>query len=289
MSEIKRVEDIGEIEQAGQIERLKVKVGVEVKEGSFLHIGGSPTPLWEKKAPVFMIGDQPAIPASSFKGAFRNSTENYIITHKEELKKIFRVDDARYLKPCIPASKPTAAERSLLDVYKEKNCEIRMDEENIDVPKEGICPICYLFGANGIMGFLRVPNFLPLTKGLNRLEQTQIGIDRKTKTQRHGAIVHGDQVLPGTKFEGELEIVLKDGNFVFGRPRKIGEKNKEIILDTWLKNTETEELNDVRVKLINNLIQKPLEQIEVLGGQKSKGAGKIAVKVEKGTVHGYSG
>jgi CRISPR/Cas system CSM-associated protein Csm3 (group 7 of RAMP superfamily) len=259
---------------------LKVRVAVEVKEGSFLHIGGSPTPLWEKKAPVFMIGDQPAIPASSFKGAFRNSVENYIIRHKEELRTIFKVDDTKYLKPCIPASGPTAAERSLLDVYKEKNCEIRVEEKEIKVPDEGICPVCYLFGANGIMGFLRIPNFLPVTKGLNRLEQTQIGIDRKTKTQRHGAIVHGDQVLPGTKFEGELEIVLNDGNFVFGRPRTMGEGDKLTILDEWLKNTETEDLDEVRVRIINNLILKPLEQIDRLGGQKSKGAGKITVEVE---------
>jgi CRISPR/Cas system CSM-associated protein Csm3 (group 7 of RAMP superfamily) len=281
MNEIEKMEDIGEIEQVGQIEKLKVKVEVEVREGSFLHIGGSPTPLWEKKASVFMIGDQPAIPASSFKGAFRNSVENHIIKHKEELKEIFGVEDAKYLKPCIPASRPTAAEKSLLDVYKEKNCEITVDEKEINIPR-GICPVCYLFGANGIMGFLRVPNFLPVTKGVNRLEQTQIGIDRRTRTQRYGAIVHGDQVLPGTRFEGELEILLNDGNFEFGRPRKMRERDKETILDEWLKNTETEDLDEVRVKIINNLILKPLEQIDRLGGQKSKGAGRIKITDSRG-------
>ena len=281
MNKFETLADIGTTEQIGRIKRLNVDIVVKVGDGSFLHIGGSPTPLTDKKAPIFMIGDQPAIPASSFKGAFRNKVEAYLIEHQDELKTIFRVEDAKCLMPCIPASKPTAAEKSFLTnkaVYREKNCEVKVDEKRIKVPDSGICPVCYLFGANGLMGFLRIPNFLPITKGLIKLEQTQIGIDRKTGTARHGAIVRGDQVLPGTKFVGKLEILLNDGNFEFGVPRKMGENNKPV-LDTWLNNTETEDLNEIQIKIIDNLILRPLKELDRLGGQKSKGAGKVEITV----------
>lgn len=282
MDKFETLADIGTTEQIGKIKRLNVDIVVKVGGGSFLHIGGSPTPLTDKKSPIFMIGDQPAIPASSFKGAFRNKVEAYLIEHQDELKTIFRVEDAKCLMPCIPASKPTAAEKSFLTnkaVYREKNCEVKVDEKKIKVPDSGICPVCYLFGANGLMGFLRIPNFLPITKGLIKLEQTQIGIDRKTGTARHGAIVRGDQVLPGTKFVGKLEILLNDGNFEFGVPRKMGENNKPV-LDTWLNNTETEDLNEIQIKIIDNLILRPLKELDRLGGQKSKGAGKVEITVE---------
>jgi len=281
MDKFETLADIGTTEQIGKIKRLNVDIVVKVGGGSFLHIGGSPTPLADKKAPIFMIGDQPAIPASSFKGAFRNKVEAYLIEHQDEIKTLFRVEDAKCLMPCIPASKPTAAEKSFLTnkaVYREKNCEVEVDEKRIKVPDSGICPVCYLFGANGLMGFLRIPNFLPITKGLSKLEQTQIGIDRKTGTFRHGAIVRGDQVLPGTKFVGKLEILLNDGNFEFGVPRKMGENNKPV-LDTWLNNTETEDLNEIQIKIIDNLILRPLKELDRLGGQKSKGAGKVEITV----------
>ena len=307
MSEIKEMKRIDKerIERIGIEERLKIGVNVEVEKESFLHIGGSPSPLTGKKAPIFMINEVPAIPATSFKGALRHATELYIRTHLNELKRFFGLEDESLLIPCLPASERmvTVAEKSLEDfekppktsgsttkVYKEesvtrsksksslenyrkKNCEIKFEREELQVLGEGICPVCYLFGANGIMGFLRFYNLLAVTPGLNRMEQTNIRIDRKLNTAAHGAIVSGDQVLPGTKFEGEMEIILRNENFEFGRPRKIGEK----IIDKWLEKVEGKDLEEARLKIINNLFLKPLSNVDRLGGQKSRGGGKVKI------------
>jgi CRISPR/Cas system CSM-associated protein Csm3 (group 7 of RAMP superfamily) len=276
MSEVKEMERIDEkkIVRVGVEERLKINAIVEVEKGSFLHIGGSPSPLTGKKAPIFMIKEVPAIPATSFKGALRYATEVYIRTHLEELKGVFELEEERFLIPCLPASNPTAAERGLGN-YRGKNCEIKFEREELQVPEGGICPVCYLFGANGMMGFLRVFNFLTVTPGLNRMEQTNIRIDRKINTAAHGAIVSGDQVLPGTNFEGEIEIILRNENFEFGRPRKIGEK----IIDRWLEKVEGKDLEEARLEIINNLVLKPLSNVDRLGGQKSRGGGKVKITV----------
>ncbi|NMC59723.1 MAG: hypothetical protein GYA51_10125 [Candidatus Methanofastidiosa archaeon] len=272
MNEIRDIKE--NIEKIGLEERYKININVKVNEGSFLHIGGNPSPLTGKKAPIFMINEVPAIPATSFKGALRYATELHIKTHLDELMKIFELDNEKFLKPCLPSSKPSNAEKTIKN-YRNENCQIKFERENLKIPDDGICPVCYLFGANGIMGFLRFYNLLATSPGLNKMEQTNIRIDRKLNTAASGAIVSGDQVLPGTQFEGELEIILKDENYEFGKSRRIEDK----FIDKWLNNVENEDLEELRLKIINNLILKPLSNIDRLGGQKSRGGGKVKIKV----------
>lgn len=269
MNKIESLEE-AKIESIGIEKRYCFNININVEKGSFLHIGGSPNPLTGKKAPIFMINEIPAIPATSFKGALRHATELYIQTHLNELKKIFNLEDTNYLIPCLPTSKRTVAEKSLKN-YRSQNCRLN----NVDFPKDGLCPVCYLFGANGLMGFLRFNNLLATTPGQKRMEQTNIRIDRKLNTAARHAIVSGDQVLPGTKFEGKLEIVLKDENYEFGKPRSIGDK----IVDLWLNKVKEKDIEDVRIKIINNLIIKPLSNIDRLGGQKSRGGGKVKINL----------
>jgi CRISPR/Cas system CSM-associated protein Csm3 (group 7 of RAMP superfamily) len=273
MNEIKSLEE-SKIEKIGTDERYCFNITVDVEEGSFLHIGGSPNPLTGKKSPIFMINEVPAIPATSFKGALRHATELYIQTHFDELRKIFNLDHKNLLVPCLPASKPTPAEKSLKN-YRSRNCEIKFEGEKLKISEKGICPVCYLFGANGLMGFLRFNNFLATTPGQKRMEQTNIRIDRKLNTAARSAIVSGDQVLPGTKFEGSLEIILKDESYTFGKTRKIGDK----VVDQWLNGVEMDDLDENRIKIINNLVFKPLSNIDRLGGQKSRGGGKVYIKI----------
>jgi len=262
------------IEKIGVEERYRINIRVIVEEESFLHIGGNPSPLTGKKAPIFMIKEVPAIPATSFKGALRYATELYIKTHLDELMKIFEVSNENFLIPCIPSSNPSNAEKTIKN-YRHENCQIKIERENLKIPDNGVCPVCYLFGANGMMGFLRFYNLLATSPGLNKMEQTNIRIDRKMNTAASGAIVSGDQVLPGTQFSGELEIILNDENYEFGKPRRIGDK----VIDKWLIGVEKEDLKSLRLKIANYLILKPLSNIDRLGGQKSRGGGKVQITI----------
>lgn len=277
---IKKLEELPVIENEGILKKYKIPLKITVEEGSFLHIGAGYSPLTEKKAPVFSVDGIPVIPASSFKGAFRYQVEQLLIDKKNELKDKLNIANDEMIKPCVPAPRPSKAETELLTTGYRANCEIKIDEENVLVPKLnntpiGLCPACYFFGATGIMGFLRIPNFWSET-GEFRIDQTNIRIDRKTGTAAHGAIVSGEQVKPGTIFRGDLEIIVKQGNFEFGKPRTIGNTT----LDLWLNGIQSNSLEQNHLLLINEILIPALNNLKILGGQKSKGAGKVKVEID---------
>ena len=114
MSDINKLDKLPTSVKQGILNVFQIPLKITVQEGSFLHIGGSPSPLTEKKAPVFSVGGRPAIPASSFKGAFRSQVEQLLIIKKDELKKICRITNDSLIKPCIPAPRPSKAEKDLL-------------------------------------------------------------------------------------------------------------------------------------------------------------------------------
>jgi len=124
------------------------------------------------------------------------------------------------------------------------------------------------------MGFLRIPNFWPKT-GEYRIDQTSIRIDRKSGTAATGAIVTGEQVKPGTIFKGTLEIVAQQGTFQFGKAREIGGTN----VDPWLDGIASKPIGEAQLLLINEILIPALNNINVIGGQKSKGAGKILIEL----------
>ncbi|GAI24747.1 unnamed protein product, partial [marine sediment metagenome] len=198
MNSIGNMEKLPESKRQGILTVLQIPLKITVQEGSFLHIGGSPSPLTEKKAPVFSVDGKPTIPASSFKGAFRYQVEQLLIAKKDELKSKLGTTDDKLIRPCIPAPRPSRAERELLHLGYREHCEIKVKEDKVEIPKEnnspiGLCPVCYLFGATGLMGFLRIPNLWPET-GEYRIDQTSIRIDRESGTAATGAIVRGEQV-----------------------------------------------------------------------------------------------
>lgn len=274
MNSIGNMEKLPESKKQGILTVLQIPLKITVLEGSFLHIGGSPSPLTEKKAPVFSVDGKPALPASSFKGAFRYQVEQLLIAKKDKLKSSFEITKDELIKPCIPAPKPSKAEQELLELGYREHCEIKVEEDKVEIPKEGLCPVCYLFGATGLMGFLRIPNFWPET-GEYRIDQTNIRIDRESGAAATGAIVTGEQVKPGTIFKGTLEILAKQGSFEFGRARKIG-KTK---VDLWLDGITSKPIEEARLLLINKILIPALNNITILGGQKSKGAGKILIEL----------
>ncbi len=273
MNKIAKMRNLPESIQQGILTVLQIPLKVTVQEGSFLHIGGSPSPLTEKKAPIFSVDGKPAIPASSFKGAFRYQMEQLLINKKDELKSKLGITDDELIKPCIPAPRPSKAEQELLGSGYRGHCEIKVEEDRVNVPEKGLCPVCYFFGATGLMGFLRIPNFWPEV-GEYRIDQTSIRIDRGSETAATGAIVTGEQVKPGTIFKGTLEIIAQQRTFQFGRAREIGGTK----VDLWLDGIASKPVEEAQLLLINEILIPALNNITVLGGQKSKGAGKVSIE-----------
>ncbi|WP_421078521.1 RAMP superfamily CRISPR-associated protein [Methanothermococcus sp. Ax23] len=270
----------------GRVKVLEIPITITVCEDSFLHIGASPSPLNEKKTPVFKINGRPAIPASSFKGALRHELELLFIEKIDEFAKIFNIEN-KLLKPCIPTPNPTKAEQELLWAYRGKmdgkkyigHCEVKVEEDKIYAGNLGICPVCYFMGATGIMGFLRIGNFCMENEG-GVIDQTNIRIDRKTGTAAKGAKVEGEHVGPGSIFKGNIEIIistpiLEMQSIQFGDARKIN----NVVIDKWLEKWREGD-KDKRAKfLIEEVLIPAIQNIKILGGQKSKGAGSVVVSV----------
>jgi CRISPR/Cas system CSM-associated protein Csm3 (group 7 of RAMP superfamily) len=257
----------------GKMEMLEIPIEIDVEKGSFLHIGAAPSPLTEKKGAVFKVDRRPVIPASSFKGALRHQLELLFIGKIDEFTRLLSIDKKELLKPCIPSSKPTKAEQELIrsGEYREAHCEITIDEKDINVGESGICPVCYFMGATGVMGFLRIYNLYPVRAG-NIIDQTNIRIDRKTGTAAKGAKVDGEQIKPETTFKGKIDVIASTPQgFEFGKPRQIG----DVVIDKWLKGcSETEDKEGKKI-LIEQILIPAIQNIKELGGQKSKGAGRV--------------
>jgi len=276
-----REKDI-ELKKEGKMKILEFPVKIKVAEGSFLHIGATPSPLTEKKGAVFKVDRTPVIPATSFKGALRQQLELLFIEKADEFARLFNIldDKKELLKPCIPAPRPTKAEEELINIGKyRKHCEIKVDDEQVNAGDFGICPVCYFMGTTGLMGFLRFSNFYPEGEG-SVIDQTNIRIDRKTGTAAHGAKVEGEQVKPGTVFKGSISVVLSEPilemqGIQFGDARKIGDK----VIDKWLENWNEEDKTKRVKTLIDLLLLPAINNIKVLGGQKSRGAGKVNVNI----------
>ena len=273
-----------EFKEEGKVKILELPVKIEVAEGSFLHIGAAPSPLTEKKGAIFKVDRTPVIPATSFKGALRHQLELLFIEKADEFAELFNIpnDKKDLLKPCIPSPKPTKAEEELITVgkYRKQHCEIRVDDRDIKVPPDGICPVCYFMGSAGLMGFLRFSNLYPESEG-DIIDQTNIRIDRNTGTAAHGAKVEGEQVKPGTAFKGTISIVISEPileihGIQFGDARKLGDK----VIDKWLEYWQERDKTKRAKTLIEKVIIPAMESIKLLGGQKSRGGGKVNVKVE---------
>jgi CRISPR/Cas system CSM-associated protein Csm3 (group 7 of RAMP superfamily) len=263
----------------GKTKVIDIPIVIKVEKESFLHIGASPSPLTDKKGAIFKVDRTPVIPASSFKGALRTQLELLFIEKKEEFKSAFNLDNVEVLKPCIPAPRPSKAENDLISSgeYRDKHCEIKVDENKVTTGDFGICPVCYFMGCTGIMGFLRISNFYPEIEG-NFIDQTNIRIDRKTKTAAYKAKVDGELVKPGTVFRGIIEIIdtTEQGCFEFGQAKNID----GVIIDKWLEKWNEKDNQKRKEYLLKEILFPALENIKVLGGWKSKGCGKVFVSIK---------
>ncbi len=279
---IQSLTQMPKLEKMGNQGIFVLPLKIEVEEGSFLHLGGTPSPLTEKKQPVFSVDGQPVIPASSFKGAFRQQVEWHLIEKKDYLaRKLNLANDAMdLLKPSIPSPRPSKAEQDLFSKgYRRENSEIKVEDDRIIIPKNnrgliGLCPVSYFFGATGLEGFLRIDNFFSVPGEL-RIDQTRIRIDRQSKTAAPGAIVTGELVKPGSVFTGNITIMEQRQSATFGQCREIGGVKVDLWLANWAEPNEVER----QLVLLNEIVIPSLNNIKILGGQKSLGGGKVKIEL----------
>lgn len=138
-----------------------IKYEVTLTTKSPFRIGGvKPIPgTTDIDSPIVRLGNKVVVQGTSLKGAFRAELERYLID------KIFDKSENKWknvwMKPCIPADERTVSpdEKKLIErgLYK-YSCSY---PEQTDY----ICPICYLLGARGLIGFVNVP-FLKMKKGM---------------------------------------------------------------------------------------------------------------------------
>jgi len=235
--------------------------------------------------PIVKIGGRIVVPGTSLKGALRQEIESYLIKN---------FTDEPEMKPCIPAARLSVDEEKLIEdgKYRRSSCHYpcnmkkgrNQERERCSLIKEkyygledekregkhSICPTCYLLGAQGIPGFITVPF---LNTEVKEEEFAGVRIDRgKGTVAREGP--RNYLIIPeGVKFTGTMTILLKDGvrSWELGKTRPLREPT---LGDKWL-----EDSNWSQEKIIKELIKERIEAINVLGGLKSSGAGKVKITV----------
>lgn len=218
--------------------------------------------------PVTTVGGRVVVQGSSLKGALRASIEGYLIDK-------FHNDPA--MKPCIPSAYNTlsADEKKLIEQGKFREgggCTYSPNPRN---RSESICPVCYLLGAQGLIGFVRVPY---LYTDSTPEDMYAVRIDRATGVVSEGTNRDFQVIADGVEFKGVLEVIVKDDvkGWELGKPRIIDEKLGIGANDAWLKKREW-----AANRIINELIIDRLKAINILGGFKSRGCGKVEVEVSE--------
>jgi CRISPR/Cas system CSM-associated protein Csm3 (group 7 of RAMP superfamily) len=258
-----------------------------------LHIGGASNVLSNIDNPiVFLNGDIPAIPGTSIKGAWRSEIERYLIKYLEE-RNLLNSGESLGLKPCIPtpsnllSDDEKAAFNDSMKYKRQKrfNNRDKKDEYflnacDYDKNSDYICPACYLLGAQTLHGFIRVP-FLTPAEGQSDINTLLYSI--REDRAKGGAARSSNRgwyvVDPNTKFVGMAEILLRDKltDWTFGKKReKLRHGNGR--LDRWLDQQDWS-----LESIIEHLIRKRIEALDILGGYKWKGCGRVKIQVNIST------
>lgn len=236
-------------------------------------IGGKQDPLSEADNPVAVVGGRVCIPGPSFKGAFRYETERFLIDSHYNPAKAQWPSDKAEMKPCIPGT-PSPDEKKLIrkGMYRDRPCEYLGKKREGGYPpnRQTICPVCYLFGAQGLSGFVKVP-FLFSDSSYQDLYSARL--DRFSGTVVHGTNRPYQLIPPNSVFKGSVEVLLSDKmlGWELGEPRPLAESQG----DLWLENNSDWD----RERIIRELIVDRLQAIDMLGGYRSKGFGRVKIEV----------
>ena len=146
---------------------------VELETVEPLRIGGVEDPRSGIHNPVTRLGNRVVIPGPSLKGALRAQMEQFLIETYYNNSSQSWPEDKLAFQPCIPAPRPSTDEVNLINARKYRSeachypCEFEKESgrevfrgkctKNGRPNPHSICPVCYLFGAQGLPGFLRIP------------------------------------------------------------------------------------------------------------------------------------
>ncbi len=236
---------------------------VEVEALEPVRVGGAPDPLSGRENPVAMVGSDATIPGSSLKGALRGEVERFLIDRYYDRDSERWPTDQLAAQPCLAATRLSLAEQQL------RNSGRYRQSCSYPVPQgaSGICPACYLLGAQGLVGFVKVP-FLWCQVSTDALYSARI--DRSSGTVAQGTN-REYQLLPrGTRFSGTLYLLEEDTalGWRLGQQRPLpGDP------DRWLNPGWDRE------QIVNELLVGRLQAINYLGGYKSKGLGRVRITV----------
>ena len=183
------------------------------------------------------------------------------------------------LKPCIPGARLSVDEEALAaeDKYRDNGachypCSVKKCKKDI----HSICPACYLLGAMGLPGFVKVP-FLYAEGTADELYSSRI--DRATQTVVTGTNRPYELVPDGKVFEGKLTVLTEDTvlGWKLGGPRDVGEKMT--LGDKWLKDSKGKMNIGETDDFMKTFILDRLTAIKTLGGYKSKGFGLVDISL----------
>jgi len=242
-------------------------------------VGGVSDPLSGAENPVTIVGSRAVIPGPSLKGAYRAELERYLIEQYFDKDAGKWEDGKDDFKPCIPSPEKQLSndERKLIErgMYKASGCHYPCDPKPYKCGNtlHTICPVCYLLGANGLPGVVRVPF---LFSDVTADELYSARIDRAVGTVTPGTNRPYSVIPDGSVFKGILTVMQKNDilKWHIGQARNwIEERSGK---DAWLIDNELPSGD-----LIQNLIVERIENINILGGFKSKGCGKVEISVSE--------
>ncbi len=251
------------------IEERKFSVKMTTLEP--FRVGGKPDPLGPDN-PVAIVGDKVVVPGSSLKGAYRNALERYLIDQHYD-QRAHRWDN-KELQPCMAGTRPSKDENELVKrgLYRGDSCHYPCVKRRnrCGNTRHTVCPACYLLGAQGLVGFMRVP-FLTSEAPTNELYSARI--DRAMGTVSEGTNRPYELVPNQATFTGTLYVMTSDSvlGWELGKPRPLHDNTGG---DKWLNGWSAN-------KIVNELIVGILEKVYLLGGYKSKGFGKVKLEVSE--------
>jgi CRISPR/Cas system CSM-associated protein Csm3 (group 7 of RAMP superfamily) len=236
-------------------------------------VGGKADPLGPEN-PVATVGDRVVVPGSSLKGALRHALERYLIDQHYDRGAGSWKQAAREMQPCMASTKRLLSkdEKELIGrgLYRDESCHYPCTSRSCGEKQHTICPVCYLLGAQGLVGFVRVP-FLTSDVPTNELYSARM--DRAIGTVAGGTNRPYELVPDQASFTGTLYVMTSDDvlDWELGKPRTLKDATGG---DKWLDGWTSD-------KIVSNLIVGVLQNISILGGYKSKGFGKVKIEVSE--------
>ena len=251
------------------------KIEVSLETLAPLHIGGRGNPLTGMENAVAKVGDRPVIPGPSLKGALRHQLESYLIDTYYDARAHRWPREHAALQPCMAGAGNVSQEEAALiaaDKFRKTSDKGRVRSGCVYPGAAGICPVCYLLGAQGLTGFIQVP-FLTTAQQPDELYSGRI--DRAKGTIAHGTNRPYEFVRGGTVFKGTLTVLLSDDvrGWTFGQPRHPKENRTP---DRWLESGQWD-----AQRTLDELVVKRLEAIGIIGGYRSKGFGLVELTVKR--------